>query len=57
MAVEVAQAAGVKKLALTHHHTLHDDAFLEEVERQAQARFPAAVVAREGMTLDIKREV
>jgi phosphoribosyl 1,2-cyclic phosphodiesterase len=56
MAVEVAQAAGVKQLALTHHNTLHDDAFLEDVERQAQARFPAAVVAREGLTLDIKRE-
>ncbi len=54
MAVDVAQAAEVKKLVLTHHHTLHDDAFLEDIERQAQARFPAAVVAREGLTLDIK---
>jgi phosphoribosyl 1,2-cyclic phosphodiesterase len=51
MAVEVAEAAGVSKLALTHHNALHDDAFLEDIERQAQAAFPAAVVAREGMTI------
>ena len=56
MAVEVAQAAGVKKLALTHHNVRHDDAFMEDMERQAQARLPAAMVAREGLTLDVKRE-
>jgi len=56
MAVEVAQAAGVKKLALTHHNVRHDDAFMEDMERQAQARLPAAIVAREGLTLDVKRE-
>ncbi|MFQ6099802.1 MAG: MBL fold metallo-hydrolase [Anaerolineae bacterium] len=54
MAVEVAQAAGAKKLVLAHHNVYHDDAFLEDMERQAQARFPAAVVAREGPTLDVK---
>jgi phosphoribosyl 1,2-cyclic phosphodiesterase len=53
MAVEVAQAARVKKVALTHHNALHDDAFLEDVERQAQAIFPAAIVAREGLTLEL----
>lgn len=53
MAVEVAKAAGVKRLALTHHNVRHDDAFLEDMERQAQARFPTAVVAREGLTLDL----
>jgi ribonuclease BN (tRNA processing enzyme) len=53
MAVEVAQAAGVKKLALTHHNTHHNDRFLEDIEQQAQALFPAAVVAREGLTLRI----
>jgi len=55
MAVEVAQAAGVGQLALTHHSVYHDDAFMADMERQAQARFPATVVAREGMTLDVKR--
>jgi len=53
MAVEVAQAAGVKKLVLTHHNAHHDDAFLEDMERQAQALFPVTIVAREGLTLKI----
>lgn len=53
MAVEAAQAAGVKKLVLTHHNAHHDDAFLEDMERQAQAIFPATLVAREGLTLKI----
>lgn len=53
MAVEVAQAAGVKKLVLTHHNAHHDDAFLEDMERQAQALFPVTLVAREGLTLKI----
>ena len=43
MAVEVAQAAGVKKLALTHHNVRHDDAFLEDIEQQVQALFPERV--------------
>jgi phosphoribosyl 1,2-cyclic phosphodiesterase len=53
MSIEVAQAAGVKKLALTHHNAHHDDAFLEDIEQQAQALFPATVVVREGLTLEI----
>jgi phosphoribosyl 1,2-cyclic phosphodiesterase len=53
MAIEVARAAGVKKLVLTHHNAHHDDAFLEDVERQAQAVFPATIMAREGLTLKI----
>lgn len=53
MAVEVAQAAGAKKLALVHHSVYHDDVFMEDMERQAQACFPAAIVAREGLTLDV----
>jgi len=53
MAIEVAQAAGAKKLALTHHNALHDDAFLEDIEQRAQALFPEAIVAREGLTLKV----
>jgi ribonuclease BN (tRNA processing enzyme) len=53
MAVEVAQTAGAKKLALTHHNAHHGDAFLEDIEQQAQALFPATIVAREGLTLKI----
>ncbi len=53
MAIEVAQAAGAKNLALTHHNALHNDAFLDGIERQVQALFPTAVVAREGLTLKL----
>ncbi len=53
MAVEVAKAAQVKQLALTHHNALHDDDFLEAVEKEAQAVFPATVLAREGLTIEL----
>ena len=53
MAVEVAQIAGVKRLALTHHNALHDDAFLENVEQQAQAHFPGVTMAYEGLTINL----
>ena len=53
MATEMAQATGAKKLALTHHNANHDDIFLEDIERRAQALFPATIVAREGLTLRI----
>lgn len=57
--VEVAAAAGVRQLALTHHDPTHDDAFLVEVEsgarRLAEARGSGLDVfcAYEGCTLDI----
>jgi CheY-like chemotaxis protein len=41
--VEIAAAAGVRRVALTHHDPLHDDAFLTELEEQARA-----VAARRG---------
>ena len=53
MAVEVAKAAEVKQLALFHHNALHDDDFLEAVEKEAQAVFPSTVLAREGLTIEL----
>ncbi|MBC7249185.1 MAG: MBL fold metallo-hydrolase [Anaerolineae bacterium] len=50
-AVQVAVAAGVKKLALFHHDMLASDTQLEELEKQAQAVFPGAFVAREGLEI------
>lgn len=50
-AVQVAMAAGVKKVALFHHDMLASDTQLEELEKQAQAVFPGAFVAREGMEI------
>ena len=52
-AVKVAESAGVKTLVLFHHDPLHSDDQLDEIARQAQARFAGAVVAREGMELHI----
>lgn len=35
--VELAAAAGVRRLVLTHHDPTHDDDFVAEIERQARA--------------------
>lgn len=50
-AVEVAERAEVKKLVITHHNPDHDDAFLRNMEKQCQARFPDTILAREKMEL------
>ena len=52
-AMQLAQMAGVKRLALTHHDPDHDDEFLERIEKLCQERFPNAVLAREGMEIAI----
>ena len=52
-AVKVAQQAHVQRLALFHHDPLHTDDELDEIERQAQATFPGAFLAREGMAITI----
>jgi ribonuclease BN (tRNA processing enzyme) len=52
-AMQVAEMAGVKRLALTHHDPEHDDEFLERIEKLCQERFPNAVLAREGMEIAI----
>jgi CheY-like chemotaxis protein/phosphoribosyl 1,2-cyclic phosphodiesterase len=35
--VQIAAAAGVRRLALTHHDPSHDDAFVADIERRARA--------------------
>lgn len=52
-AVQVAQQADVGQLALFHHDPLHTDDQLEVIEQQAQAMFPGAFLAREGMEIAI----
>jgi phosphoribosyl 1,2-cyclic phosphodiesterase len=52
-AMQVAEMAGVKQLAMTHHDPDHDDAFLTRMERLCQERFKECVVAREGMELEM----
>lgn len=53
MAVEAANAANVKQLALFHHEPDHDDDTLEEIEKQAQLMRPNTFLAREGMTIEL----
>lgn len=53
MAVETANAAQVKQLALFHHEPEYDDDTLEAIEKSAQAVRPATFMAREGMTIEL----
>jgi phosphoribosyl 1,2-cyclic phosphodiesterase len=52
-AIQVAQRAGVRHLALFHHDPDHTDDQLEEIERNAQALFPMAFLAREGLEISV----
>ncbi|WOD38022.1 MBL fold metallo-hydrolase [Nodosilinea sp. E11] len=52
-AVKVAKAAGVKTLVIFHHDPAHDDDFMDQVAVQTKAAFPGAVVAKEGMVIDL----
>ncbi len=52
-AIEVAEAANVKQLYLTHHDPEHNDNFLRKVEQQCQQRFPNCFLAREGQEVVI----
>jgi phosphoribosyl 1,2-cyclic phosphodiesterase len=45
-AMQLAEMAGVKRLALTHHDPDHDDEFLERIEKLCRERFSNAVFAR-----------
>jgi len=50
-AIEVAEMAGVKQLAMTHHDPEHDDEFLKAVEKKCQDRFKDCLLARDGMEI------
>ncbi len=53
MACELANAAGVKQLALFHHDPNYDDATVRQLETEAQALFPNAFAAREGLQVTL----
>ena len=53
MAAEVAAAASVERLAMTHHHPSHSDADLETILEKAQTVFLTTFLAREGDTIDV----
>jgi|APLow6443716910_1056828.scaffolds.fasta_scaffold77114_2 phosphoribosyl 1,2-cyclic phosphodiesterase len=52
-AIEVAERANVKMLALTHHDPDHDDSFLKKMEKKCQKRFKNCFLAREKMEIEI----
>jgi phosphoribosyl 1,2-cyclic phosphodiesterase len=52
-ALQVAEMAGVKRLAITHHDPDHDDVFLRRMEQLCQERFRHCVLARDGMEIEI----
>jgi phosphoribosyl 1,2-cyclic phosphodiesterase len=52
-AVQVAQEANARQLALFHHDPEHNDKVLYEIERQAQAIFPSTFLAREGIEVTL----
>jgi phosphoribosyl 1,2-cyclic phosphodiesterase len=51
--VRLCEAAGVERLVLFHHRPGRDDAGLRQIEMEAQARFPGAIVARTGLEVQI----
>ncbi len=52
-AIEVAERAGVRMLAITHHDPDHDDEFLKRQEAVCQKRFKDCVLAREKMEIEV----
>lgn len=51
--IKVAQAAGVKQLVIFHHEPNHSDDLLDEIGVKVIEKFPNAVMAKEGMTLNL----
>src|SRR5712675_2896892 len=47
-AMQLAEMAGVKRLALTHNDPGHDDEFLDRIEKLCQERFPMRCLPGEG---------
>jgi phosphoribosyl 1,2-cyclic phosphodiesterase len=49
--VRLGNRAGIGKLVIFHHDPSHDDAFMDQVAKDAEAMRPGTVVAREGMVI------
>jgi phosphoribosyl 1,2-cyclic phosphodiesterase len=52
-AVKMAEAAGIKRVVIFHHDPSHTDDFLDQVEKDVQAVFPKAIMAREGLVVTV----
>jgi phosphoribosyl 1,2-cyclic phosphodiesterase len=53
-AVELAETARVKRLALFHYSPTSPDDMLEALEKQIQVRFPNVFLSREGLTVRLE---
>ncbi|MFN6563437.1 MAG: MBL fold metallo-hydrolase [Nostoc sp. ChiSLP01] len=51
VAVNVALNAGVRRLAISHHHPDDHDDFLDKVQADVKSAFPEALLAHEGLVL------
>ncbi len=56
-AIKVAKAANVKTLVIFHHDPAHDDDFLDSIGKEAVVEFPGAVMAKEGMVLNVPIDI
>jgi phosphoribosyl 1,2-cyclic phosphodiesterase len=52
-ALQVAIAAKVKRLIVTHHDPDHNDDFLDSMEKECQSVFPNTLFAKEGMEVHV----
>ena len=52
-AIQVAEMAGVKQLAMTHHDPEHNDEFLKAIEKKCQERYKDCFLARDGLEIVI----
>lgn len=52
-AIQVAEMAEVKQLAITHHDPDHDDKFLTIIEKECQQRYKDCFLARENMEIEL----
>lgn len=55
--VELAEAAGVKTLAIIHLHPAHSDTMLHDMEADLQAAMPRAFIARERQSVVVGEEM
>lgn len=53
LAVEVAEASAAKRLVLFHHNPCHNDGYLDELGQRVREAFPAAMIAQEGLVIDL----
>ncbi len=52
-AIEVAKAANVKKLFITHHDPDHDDDFLDAIEQECKRHFPNVELAKDNLEVEL----